>query len=97
MTTLLEKKERQEELYQRLIAFLLPVIAFYFGFVAHGLWPFGNKHLLAYDLYHQYVPFLLELKRKILSGDGLFFSWSGGLGVNFYSFFTYYTASPSNL
>ncbi|NLB04697.1 MAG: YfhO family protein [Fastidiosipila sp.] len=97
MTTLLEKKERQEELYQRLIAFLLPVIAFYFGFVAHGLWPFGNKHLLAYDLYHQYAPFLLELKRKILSGDGLFFSWSGGLGVNFYSFFTYYTASPFNI
>ncbi len=39
----------------------------------------------------------MELKRKILSGDGLFFSWSGGLGVNFYSFFTYYVASPLNL
>ena len=57
MPTLLEIKERKEELYQRLIAIFLPVLAFYFGFVAHGLWPFGNKHLLAYDLYHQYAPF----------------------------------------
>ncbi len=97
MPTLLEIKQRQEEFFQRLIAFILPILAFYFGFVAHGLWPFGNKHLLAYDLYHQYAPFLLELKRKILSGDGLFFSWSGGLGVNFYSIFTYYAASPLNL
>lgn len=97
MTTLLQKKQAREELYQRLVAFVLPVLAFYFAFVAHGLWPFGNRHLLAYDLYHQYAPFLLELKRKILSGDGLFFSWSGGLGVNFYSFFTYYVASPLNL
>ena len=97
MPTLLEIKQRQEEFFQRLIAFTLPILAFYFGFVAHGLWPFGNKHLLAYDLYHQYAPFLLELKRKILSGDGLFFSWSGGLGVNFYSIFTYYAASPLNL
>ena len=95
--TLLEQKQHREERQRRLIAFLLPALAFYFGFVAHGLWPFGNRHLLAYDLYHQYAPFLLELKRKILSGEGLFFSWSGGLGVNYYSIFTYYTASPFNL
>ncbi|HZK29384.1 MAG TPA: YfhO family protein, partial [Clostridia bacterium] len=95
--TALESKQRLEQRYQRLIAFALPLLAFYFAFAAHGLWPFGNRHLLAYDLYHQYAPFLLELKRKILSGDSLFFSWSGGLGVNFYSFFTYYVASPFNL
>ena len=95
--SLLQDKWRREERLQRLIAFALPALAFYFGFVAHGLWPFGNRHLLAYDLYHQYAPFLLELKRKILSGDSLFFSWSGGLGVDYYSIFTYYTASPLNL
>ncbi len=95
--TALELKQIREERYQRLIAFALPIFAFYLAFAAHGLWPFGNRHLLAYDLYHQYAPFLLELKRKILSGDTLFYSWSGGLGVNFYSFFTYYVASPFNL
>ena len=97
MATLFEQKQRKAERQQRLIAFLLPALAFYFGFVAHGLWPFGNRHLLAYDLYHQYAPFLLELKRKILTGDSLFFSWSGGLGVNYFSFFSYYTASPFNI
>jgi uncharacterized membrane protein YfhO len=95
--TLLEERERATERKQRLLAFLLPVLAFYIGFAAHGLWPVGNRHLLAYDLYHQYAPFLLELKRKILSGDTLFFSWAGGLGVNFYSLFTYYVASPLNI
>lgn len=97
MATLLEQRQKREVRIQRLIAFFLPVFAFYLGFAAHGLWPFGNRHLLAYDLYHQYAPFLLELKRKLLSGEGLFFSWSGGLGVNFYSLFTYYVASPLNL
>lgn len=95
--TLLDRKQAAEVRLQRLIAFALPVLAFYFAFVAHGIWPFGNRHLLAYDLYHQYAPFLLELKRKILSADSLFFSWSGGLGVDFYSIFTYYAASPLNL
>ncbi len=95
--TLLEERQRVTERKQRLLAFLLPVLAFYIGFAAHGLWPVGNRHLLAYDLYHQYAPFLLELKRKILSGDTLFFSWAGGLGVNFYSLFTYYIASPLNI
>jgi uncharacterized membrane protein YfhO len=95
--TLLEERERATERKQRLLAFLLPVLAFYIGFAAHGLWPVGNRHLLAYDLYHQYAPFLLELKRKILSGDTLFYSWAGGLGVNFYSLFTYYVASPLNI
>jgi len=62
--TLLEERERATERKQRLLAFLLPVLAFYIGFAAHGLWPVGNRHLLAYDLYHQYAPFLLELKGK---------------------------------
>ncbi len=95
--TLLEERQRKTEQKQRLLAFILPVLAFYIGFAAHGLWPIGNRHLLAYDLYHQYAPFLLDLKRKILTGDTLFFSWAGGLGVNFYSLFTYYIASPLNI
>lgn len=93
----LEERQRLEALKQRILALLLPVALFYLGYCVHGLWPAGNKHLLAYDMYHQYAPFLLELRRKILSGEGLFFSWNGGLGVNFYSFFTYYSASPLNL
>lgn len=95
--TLLEERQRVTERKQRILAFILPMLAFYIGFAAHGLWPVGNRHLLAYDLYHQYAPFLLELKRKILSGDTLFFSWAGGLGVNFYGLLTYYIASPLNI
>ncbi|NLZ99471.1 MAG: YfhO family protein [Clostridiaceae bacterium] len=95
--TPLQERQRTEALKQRILALLLPAALFYLGYCVYGLWPAGNKHLLAYDMYHQYAPFLLELRRKILSGDGLFFSWNGGLGVNFYSFFTYYSASPLNL
>lgn len=95
--TLLGQRQLEAERRQRIFAFLLPMFAFYVAYAAHGLWPVGNRHLLAYDLYHQYAPFLLELKRKILSCDNLFFSWSGGLGVNFYSIFTYYVASPLNI
>lgn len=78
-------------------AFFIPVLLLFIALQVVGVFPFGDRHVLVIDLFHQYAPFLAEYRRKLLSFDGVFFSWNGGLGVNFYSLFAYYLASPLNL
>lgn len=79
------------------LALLLPFIILAIGYATRLVFPFGDRHILTVDLFHQYAPFLNELRDKILSGDSLFYSFRGGLGVNFYALFAYYLASPLNI
>ena len=53
--------------------------------------------MLTVDLYHQYAPFLVELRNKIVAGKSLFFSHNDGLGTEFYAAFANYSASPLNI
>ena len=62
-----------------------------------GVWPLGGKTLLEADAVHQYLPFLTELRRHLVESESLFYSFSGGLGYNFWSTVAYYAASPLNL
>ena len=62
-----------------------------------GVWPFGGSALLEADAVHQYLPFLTELRRHLVGGESLFYSFSGGLGYNFWSTVAYYASSPLNL
>lgn len=89
------KKQFQSKYF--IISFILPLLILGISYAVQGIFPFGDKHILTIDLYHQYAPFLRELQSKLLSGDSLFISWSGGLGFNFFSVITYYLASPFNL
>ena len=57
----------------------------------------GKNMILTVDCYHQYAPFLVELRNKILSGESLFFSWHVGMGTNFWAVFANYSASPLNI
>ena len=80
-----------------LLSFLLPLLIIVLAYAIQKIYPFGSKHILTIDLYHQYAPFLRELRSKLLSGDSLFISWSGGMGFNFFTVITYYLASPLNI
>lgn len=80
-----------------IFAFFIPFFIMAIAYALQGVYPFGDKHILTIDLYHQYTPFLRELRSKILSGDSLFYTWTGGMGFNFFAVFTYYLASPYNL
>ncbi len=95
--TLNLKNRKRESRWRSLASFALPVIILFLAFGIQGVFPFGNRHILTVDLYHQYAPFLVELREKILAGESLFFSWSAGLGINFFSLFAYYLASPLNI
>lgn len=95
-------KERLQKLVSSsrtpgILAFVLPALILFIGFQTAGVFPFGDRHILTIDLFHQYAPFLAEYRRKLLSFGTLLFSWNGGLGIDFYSLFAYYLSSPLNL
>ena len=82
---------------QYLFAFMFPFIVVYSSFAVFGCYPFGSRSMLTVDLYHQYAPFLVELRNKIVAGKSLFFSHNDGLGTEFYAAFANYSASPLNI
>ena len=80
-----------------LMAFLIPFVVLGVGYGALQVFPFGGRHMLTGDLFHQYAPFLALLREKLLTGGSLFYTGLVGLGTNFYALFAYYLASPFNL
>lgn len=100
MQGLLKKAERisrKAEQHPLLWCFLLPFLVFGVGFVIQGIYPFGNAQILVTDLWHQYYPFLRLLQEKLRSGGSMLYTWRSGMGTNFLSLASYYTASPLNL
>ncbi len=87
--------ERQFHIY----AFLIPSLIMTVIFAILQVHPFatGKNMILTVDCYHQYAPFLFELRNKILHGESLFFSWNVGCGTNFWAVLANYSASPLNL
>ncbi|MBP5492067.1 MAG: YfhO family protein [Clostridiales bacterium] len=87
--------EQQYHIY----AFFIPVMIMMITFTILQVHPFatGEDMILTVDCYHQYAPFLVELRNKLLSGESLFFSWNVGMGTNFWAVFANYSASPLNL
>ena len=94
-------KTRVQDLVRRntmtLLAFAVPALILFVGFLTRGVYPIADRNVLTIDLFHQYAPFMAELQDKLRSGGSLLYSWSGGLGTNFYALFAYYLASPLNL
>ena len=80
-----------------LAGFLLTTLVTGASFARIGVWPFGDKTVLLVDSLHQYLPFYTDLHEKLTEGESLLYSFSGGLGYNFWSTLAYYMASPLNL
>ncbi len=76
---------------------MIPFVILMISYFSRGVFPVGNRDVLTIDLYHQYAPFLAEMQSRLRSLHSLFYSFSGGLGINFYALLAYYTASPLNL
>ena len=79
------------------IAFALPVVGILMVMLISQYTPFGNYSMLYSDMYHQYYPFFVEFRRALRSGDGLLYTWSIGLGMDYLGLIAYYLASPLNL
>ena len=79
------------------LAFAIPCVGMLFVMLISQYEPFGKYSMLYSDMYHQYYPFFVEFRRAILSGDGLMYTWSVGLGMDYLGLIAYYLASPLNL
>ena len=79
------------------MAFIVPFVILASAYAALQVFPFGNRHMLTVDLFHQYAPFFSLFRDKILQGGSFFYAPTIGLGTNFYALFAYYLASPINL
>ncbi|MBQ7584258.1 MAG: YfhO family protein, partial [Lachnospiraceae bacterium] len=79
-----------------LAAFILSLIMLLFYSIIQGIFPFGSVTYLRKDLYHQYLPFLYEFRRRLLNGESLKYSFDLGLGSSFYAMYVYYLSDPLN-
>jgi len=73
-----------------LLSFLLPCVGMLLLFAIGGRYPFGGATALESDAAIQYYPFTLLLRNAVRGGHSLFYSWSGGLGINLWSTAAYY-------
>ena len=90
-------KEKEQPLFWAVLAFFIPLILMWVGFACIKVFPFGKEQILVQDAWHQYYPFLVELRSKLINGESLFYTWNNGLGMNFLALAAYYLASPLNL
>lgn len=79
------------------LAFALPCAGMLFVMLISQYEPFGNYSMLYSDMYHQYYPFFVQFRRAILGGEGLLYTWSVGMGMDYLGLISYYLASPLNL
>ncbi len=80
------------------LAFGIPFGLMLIVMIVAGNEPFGNDISMLYsDMYHQYFPFWCGFGDAIKNGEGLFWDWSVGLGMDYLSLISYYLASPLNL
>ena len=80
------------------LAFAIPCAGLLFLMLLGGYEPFGNSRSMLYsDMYHQYYPFFLDFRESILSGRGLLYNWTIGMGLDYLGLISYYLASPLNL
>lgn len=75
------------------VSFIIPVVIMTGVYLSQGIyWNSDNSPLLG-DGFHQYVIFDVAL-RNILHGNGsLFYTFTSGLGLNFYALSSYYLGS----
>ena len=75
------------------LGFLLPFAIITILLALKGIWWGSDTSILASDSFHQYVIFNQAL-RNALHGDGsLLYTFTSGLGLNFYALSSYYLGS----
>jgi len=90
------KKQKGKELFVRfrpvLFSFAVPFV--FLGMIMLFLFLKNGIAVIGGDCTGQMIPFMTEFRRKILSGENLFYSWSGGGGYDFWAVYCYYLSSP---
>lgn len=75
------------------ISFLLPLLIMFFIYLGQGIYWGSDTSPLLGDGFHQYVIFDTTLRNILHGADSLFYTFSSGLGQNFYALSSYYLGS----
>lgn len=76
-----------------LLAFFLPLTILFIVLLAKGISWGSSRTILASDGFHQYVIFAQNLRNILHGSDSLFYTFTSGLGLNFYALMSYYLGS----
>lgn len=93
------KAIHRETRYPRLplfLSFALPFVITCIAYAILGLYPVGDRQLLAHDQWHQYYPFFVSFREKLLNGGSLQYTWDIGMGTSYAALYAYYLGSPLN-
>ncbi|MCL1794846.1 MAG: YfhO family protein [Oscillospiraceae bacterium] len=77
-----------------ILAFAVPFLLMAVAYSTIKIFPFGDRQIMVVDSWHQYYPFLQELRNKLTSGGSLLYSWNTGAGTNFLALMSYYASTP---
>lgn len=89
-------RSRDRRRFYVLAGFLIPAAVMLAAYFVIGVWPFGDGTVLIIDSLHQYLPFYTDFHEKLVHHSSLLYSFSAGLGYNFWATYAYYLASPLN-
>ncbi|MET3558060.1 putative membrane protein YfhO [Streptococcus rupicaprae] len=91
------RQTRQHPKTNYLLSFLIPMLIIATILAIKGIYWGSERTILASDGFHQYAIFNTTL-RNTLHGDGhLFYTFTSGLGLNFYALSSYYLGSLFSL
>ena len=79
-----------------ILSFVFPFVILGTIFVINKVYPFGNKHILIEDLFHQHYPFLNGFWHKLRESGISQWSWTASAGHDYITIIAYYLASPLN-
>ena len=76
-----------------LVAFLIPFFIMVTVYLSQGIYWNSDTSPLLGDGFHQYVIFDTTLRNILHGSDSLFYTFTSGLGLNFYALTSYYLGS----
>ena len=75
---MLDSSRKRAEVY--IIPFFITAIMLFVIFYKVGIYPFGERSLLIWDLRWQYIQFFSWFKQVLTGGGNLFYSFNAGTG-----------------
>lgn len=78
-------------------AFFIPAILTLIAYAVFGIFPFGERSVLALDLNGQYIYYFEYLRDCFWGDESMFYSWGRFLSGEFVGVIGYYLASPFTL
>ncbi|MGO5580818.1 YfhO family protein, partial [Streptococcus milleri] len=76
-----------------LFAFFIPFFILFLTYFINGIYWKSDTSPLLGDGFHQYVIFDVTLRNILHGTDSIFYTFTSGLGLNFYALSSYYLGS----